>query len=58
MTIAEKQAAITELERKLLDTLDAYVLAIRMKQAQSIKEGIYDEVNKIKQKMREIKAAD
>jgi hypothetical protein len=55
MNNLELQMAIAGLEQKFLDTLDAYVMAIRTKEPAEVKEVIYYQLNKIKHELRELK---
>jgi hypothetical protein len=57
MNNQEKLAAVTELEHRLEDAMEKYVLGVRTKKSHTEKEALYDEVNKIKKEIRQLKTS-
>jgi len=56
MTNTERYAAITILEGRLINALDAYILATRKKETKNIKKSLYNEVQRIKKEIVLLKA--
>jgi len=55
MTEIQRDATIVQLKSKLLDALGAYVLAIRTREKDEVKNALYNVIQEIKKEIRELK---